>query len=409
MMEKDIIPKKLIEKLKNEKIPIVIFGAGIVGKILNYFCEQENIKIECFCDNNITKTKSLLCDKPVMCASQIKEKYRNVIFLISVADIKDVIEQINNMGYSNWYSGGLILKDINISELLNGEPFDYSEYAVTTCILCHYYYLQSDYLFLRSLDVIITERCSLRCKDCSNLMQYYQKPKDCNLDLIFSSLDILFNNIDEINECRVIGGEPFMNKQWNLVVEKLIHEPKVKNIIIYTNATIIPDEKLIDCLKNTKTLIFITDYGLLSKNIDGLIELLERNGIAYYVNKVEGWTECSSILKHNRGLEEQKNIFNNCCAKNLFTLSEGKLFRCPFSANINRLLAAPNYMQDYINLFEVSKGYDTIDIIKSKIREYLFDLQYLEVCDYCSGRTLSDPQIQPALQTNKPIKYKKFK
>ncbi len=30
-------------------------------------------------------------------------------------------------------------------------------------------------LNVKHLDLVLTEKCSLKCKDCSNLMQYYAK------------------------------------------------------------------------------------------------------------------------------------------------------------------------------------------------------------------------------------------
>ena len=43
-------------------------------------------------------------------------------------------------------------------------------------------------LNLNSLDIVLTEKCSLKCKHCSNLMQYYEKPIDNEFD------DIIFIN-----------------------------------------------------------------------------------------------------------------------------------------------------------------------------------------------------------------------
>ena len=35
------------------------------------------------------------------------------------------------------------------------------------------------------------------------------------------------------------------------------------------------------------------------------------------------------------------DIFERCCGKNLFTIMYGKLYRCPFVANAERLHAIP--------------------------------------------------------------------
>jgi len=59
-------------------------------------------------------------------------------------------------------------------------------------------YLNPDKLFLRSIDLIITERCSLKCQGCSNLMQYYEKPKNCDTNLLLKLIDVFFKVIDEV-------------------------------------------------------------------------------------------------------------------------------------------------------------------------------------------------------------------
>ena len=43
--------------------------------------------------------------------------------------------------------------------------------------------------------------------------------------------------------------------------------------------------------------------------------------------------------------------------------------------------------------------------MKKRIRKFLLEKDFLEVCDYCNGRSFGDPEIQPAVQTNKPLEY----
>ena len=40
-----------------------------------------------------------------------------------------------------------------------------------------YYDNAKDVLNLKAMDIVVTERCSMKCRDCSNLMQYYVKPQ----------------------------------------------------------------------------------------------------------------------------------------------------------------------------------------------------------------------------------------
>ena len=99
-------------------------------------------------------------------------------------------------------------------------------------------YASSKILHVKSLDIQITERCSLKCKDCSNLMQYYVKPENSELDTMLQSIDKFVNIVDEIYELRVLGGDPFMSKDLHKVLDKLKTYEKVKKIVIYTNAKI---------------------------------------------------------------------------------------------------------------------------------------------------------------------------
>ena len=68
-------------------------------------------------------------------------------------------------------------------------------------------------LYLNSIDLVLTEKCSLKCKDCSNLMQYYAKPVDEDFDTLINSIDKILSNVGFIREIRIIGGEPLFIKK----------------------------------------------------------------------------------------------------------------------------------------------------------------------------------------------------
>lgn len=110
-------------------------------------------------------------------------------------------------------------------------------------------------------------------------------------------------------------------------------------------------------------------------------------------------------MRHYRNLEQQKEIFGSCCAKNLITLLKGKIYRCPFSANAARLKAVPDYENDYINIFKEPQKAADIYEMKKKVRTFLLEKKILETCDYCNGRPYGAPEIPPAIQTDKPLEY----
>ncbi|MCX6727092.1 MAG: radical SAM protein [Candidatus Shapirobacteria bacterium] len=384
-----------LSKKINKRNGVVIFGAGVVGEVIFEACKMKHISVVAFTDNNINKCSQKIKGVPVIYPPEILKFYPSVNVIISVSDIQDVVKQLEGMGIVDWLAGVEEIRNFDFYQYEYSKPIEFVEYAINTAILCQDNFLTPDKIFLRSVDVVNTERCSLQCRDCSNLMRYYKNPKDINLNEIIKDIDSLCKLVDEINEFRVIGGEPFMNAEAHILIKRLADEPKVKKVVIYTNGTILPRPEQIEIMRNKKILFFITDYGYLSRSLVALEKVLKENKIAFYIQKTHDWTDCSVINKHNRTITENDSLFIKCCSKNTYTLLKGKLYRCPFSANADNLRAVPNFVGDYVDIR--SRGV-TVKKMKKIMRHFLLDLPFLSACDYCNGRSFDDPEIIPAVQ-----------
>jgi hypothetical protein len=135
------------------------------------------------------------------------------IIVNTVLDIQDTIPIIDSLFPDN--------QSIALGELLNDQNVDinktevsdeFIEYTLKAVEMCHKSFANKERDFIHSLDVVISEKCSLNCKDCSNLMQYYTAPENLNYDGIISDFEKLTAKIKHVYEIRLIGGEPFMNK-----------------------------------------------------------------------------------------------------------------------------------------------------------------------------------------------------
>jgi organic radical activating enzyme len=380
---------------------MIIFGAGVIGEATLHACRAKGIPVFCFADDRI---KGELLGVPIVPLDTIQTKE---CFLLTSPNIEDMIRPLEKRGHE-WYSCSTVLKDFDISGIdfksINGsnESSKYStehvKYLIRTCLHHHDNYMTPEKLSVQNIDLIITERCSMKCKDCSNLMQYYETPENANLSEMVQTIDSICGKMDEIYEFRVIGGEPFMNKEIHLVVEKLTSKKNVHKVSIFTNATIVPRETQWKALSHEKVRFFITEYEL-SRNLQPLIEQLEKRGIPYVSETANGWTDCAALEKHNRTEKEQEKIFEACCAKNLATLHDGYLFRCPFAANAHKLKAIPDYPTDYLEVLKASP---------EKIKAFLRDKPFIQACDHCNGRSYGDPVITPGIQTKTPLKYFKY-
>ena len=421
--------KAIIDKIKSDNLPIIIFGAGAVGQVLFHSCKDMGINIECFCDDNIKKNDTALCGVKIFHTSKIKNSYPDANFIISAADIHDMIDKLSIVGYSKkrLHSSVPFLENYDLSKFINFQKYNeddnnsgFVEFAVKCTVTCQKGFGNPKKIFMRSVDIVVTEKCSMKCVDCSNLMQFFEEPVNYKPTDMNEAIDLICSYADEIHEFRVIGGEPFMNRDWHLVMENLINKQNVKRIAIYTNGTIMPKPHQVECLRNEKVIFMITDYSGIfgndgfsgedapnkktanlskfKKQVDRLEELCKREKIDYRRHPPENWTDCGRIEKFNRTPAENKEVFASCCCKNLITLSEGEMHRCPFSAQITRL-GVSDFQDDYVDLTEDISNHK----MKKKLKDFLFEKDNIGACDYCPGRRLSDEQIVPAIQVEKPL------
>ena len=383
---------------------MIIFGAGVIGEATLYACRANGFHVEAFIDHRI---EGCVSNVPVLTLDAVNPPYETE-FLLTSPNIKDMIDPLKERHLNNWSSCGKVLKDFDISGIefqsINGNnessryTTEHVEYLIRTALHHHENYFSPQRLTVQSVDLMITEKCSMKCKDCSNLMQYYEHPENADLAQMYAMIDGLCEKMDEIYEFRVIGGEPFMHKDLHTVVEYVRKKPNVLKVSIFTNGTILPREHQWAAFEHSKVRLFITDYDALSRNIKPLVAELERRGIAFVSEKANNWTNCATLYKHDRTVAENEALFAQCCAKNLATLADGRLYRCPFAANAAKLRAVPDYQEDYLVVTDASRD---------QIRHFLREKNYIDTCDHCNGRSYGDKVITPGIQT-KRLSYVKW-
>jgi hypothetical protein len=381
-------------------MPLIIFGAGAAGEAAFHACHEAGIEVAAFCDNNAKLAREGRCGLEIIPARSLKQRFPEAEIIISAAAIADVVRQLEEMGYSNWRPCTELLRNFDVYRYTYQKPQDFVEHIVASALMCQDSYTTPDKLFLHCVDLMITEKCSMKCKDCANLMQFYETPVNDDTAEILQSIDRFCSIVDEVNEMRVIGGEPFMNKDAHIIIRRLIDEPKVVKVLVYTNATIVPTKHQMAMMSSSKVLFFITDYGALSRNRDRMVRELEDHHIGYVSFPPNNWTDCGQIYPHHRTEEAQKEVFAACCVKNIFTIAGNLLFHCPFSANAFRLKAVPDLKGDYVDFSRPD--------VKREMCEFVRHKEYIDSCDFCNGRSRSDPVIVPAIQTLVALKYEKY-
>lgn len=383
---------------------IIIYGYNSAGEAVYNECKRRNLKVNGYCDDSQIRRK--LCEDngfTAMSFEQLVEEKSAYKVIISIANYREVTKKLEDNNINNWVLASEFLeKELYKTYRYKIKSNDIAIREVEACILEQAYGNEKEKIWLRNIDLVVTERCSLRCRDCCNLMQYYQKPVNYSLDSILEELNDLLSIVDGITDVRILGGEPFMHTQLKEIVEKVQAIPEVRYVNFYTNATIRPSDEFLSILDKKKVGFSITDYNELSKNLHSMVEVLEKYGIPYDVHDAGEWIPCGDIIKCNRDTDSLKRLYDECCRKNLITLINGYLYKCPFIANGVNLKAIPAFKGDRIDVKELKKEKkpDAVRMLKEFLAK-----DYYEGCDYCMGSPYNAVAIEAAIQISEPRKY----
>ena len=99
-----------------------------------------------------------------------------------------------------------------------------------------------------------------------------------------------------------------------------MQQEKVLKVVVYTNATIkLKLDRLLKHQGNHKLVFSVTNYGLLSKSTEIIINSLKNMSIAYRSEPPNNWTDSGKIINRRESSVQNQDIFDKCCAKNTFT------------------------------------------------------------------------------------------
>ena len=409
---------ELEPSLKSSSSIVAIHGTSLLGKQVLYALSKRKIKVDFFIDSDEKNQNRLYCNINTISAEKFSNIAPNGHLFIAHDYFIPVMEQLKKLNFNNYYSSVDLLEKTDFSD---GNEFtkmypNTSPLKMERGLQTHKYSAKiADRVFnkvennefsIKHIDIVVTERCSLKCRDCANLMQYYQRPQNSDLNILFKSLDRMMQSVDKIYEFRVLGGDPFMNKEMYKVVNKLVKYNNVEQVVIYTNAKIIPKGDNLECLKDKKVRLDITNYGELSSKHDEITSLLDMHNIPYETKIARLWDDIGTIEYEKKTDKQLKELFRECCARDIFTLFDGTLFKCPVSAHGTKLKSVP-FDEKYDGIDLVDENI-SIKELRNKLINFHDNGKYVTACNYCKGRRFGIGTIEAAIQTKKPLQIRKY-
>ena len=239
-MEKKV-KKNCIESLKRPGPPIIIATLPEEAEAVYNSCKDNGIEVAAFCDNELRRVEGGYKGLEVIHTPTLTSRFPKARFIIAFFNLEEPTEQLSSLGYDEFYSPLELLEKYDLNKHKHRVKQSYMETKISISKKSHSMYFDESKTYLRSLDIMITTKCSMKCKSCANLMQYYVDAKNTD-EGILSAVENLSNNVDAISEFRIIGGEPLMNKNWAKIVNGVIAQDEKRELFIYTNGTIAPKE-----------------------------------------------------------------------------------------------------------------------------------------------------------------------
>ena len=417
-------------KFKQNTSSVIIFGCGIEGKLVLHALQLHDIKVSYFIDSGKKLQGKYYLGIKTISPEELAKLLPDAHIFIAHKYVMVAIELLNKLKFKNIYNNMELFKSIDISKKIHSDELNlYFEPVKLERTIRLYNFnnirelkktelngsvKSNNTLVVNNIDIVITERCSMKCRDCANLMQFYQKPKNNDMNLLIKSMDRLMDCVDHVYEFRVIGGDPFMNKEMYKIINKMVKYKNLESIVIYTNAKIIPQGENLACLKNGKVRLQITDYGssaaadtwgYLREKHDEIVKLLTLNHVKFVSERVTVWKDTGKLEFIKETSKQIQEKFDNCCANDLFSLLDGILYKCPLSAHGTNLKAIPfdcNY--DGVDLID-----ETISLknLKEKLIDFYYNNKYVTACSYCKGRGYGKEKIGTAAPINAAIQTKK--
>lgn len=253
-------------------------------------------------------------------------------------------------------------------------------------------------VYFKYIEVPITTKCTLKCKECCNLIQFYQDSYQISGHDIIYDIKNLSNIAKKILRLRLLGGEPLLHPELPRIVEQILQYKNIKNIEIVTNGTLTLSREMIEVLiKSERVSIDISNYGEKSIKQKELIAQLENNNIRYSTQKERiFWTAQADCSYRGRNESQLMDVLSKC-NMDCISMLNGEIHLCPRSSHGMDLGIIPNNKTDYYNVRQM----ESIKEGKKNIYR-LLNTRSIIACNYCDTYRWKElPQVRAAEQISK--------
>lgn len=348
---------------------IVVCFNDFAKKIINKIIEDNYYKLVIILDNktNLKKYNGIKIDK-ISNIIKYKDPLSEIAILDDMPYNDEVYYQLYKLGIADI---NIITKEVYLHR--KGIKFDIKN--------SQKYNLQIKPI-LKYIEMHIDDRCNLKCNGCTHFSNIVDKN---GVKIIDFKKDIKqFSKLFNVPVIRLMGGEPFLNKDISSYLGYVRKCFPQSVIFIVSNGILIPklDQEVLNNIKKHDIIVNITLYQATLKIMDKIQKTLNNNQINFYYGKGNDKIKESDIISNfhtclslNKGKwRDELNCYNQYC----WFLKKGNIYKCPYPALIDDLSKKYNVEydvteRDYIELNQIKNGWEVIKQLSKPI----------DFCMYC--------------------------
>jgi hypothetical protein len=387
---------------------LLLWGAGKLGSAVAHVLLQKGRDFFAFVDSDENRCGEEFCGYPVISPDELLSRYADGgAVIVSTIFRRDIMPWLSEHGIIAFEAWPLLLE------------FDWSDYDYMNELymarMVDYYFLvlirdfklKKKY-FVDTLIVNITNKCSLRCEQCSVLIPFIENP--CNFDKEETITDTFatINAIGHFRELSLFGGEPLLHPALAEFINIFSESNSFDVLSVITNGTIVPNNETVLAMRtDPRMLVRISDYGILSRKIKELVQLLSDNSIMFELIDYKYWYKRPDIGMFDAPEAELCHKFNCCMAGAFPCVSNGKIFLCKPAMTLCEMDVIPLHESNFLDLPSLAKlPNDTNAAIYEYIAKMDRDDYYIDACRYCSGKASTELQdlVPPAVQAKGRLK-----